>query len=897
MTKEQIIRSISEEFKISELESIQFYENVFQYIEGSFRKSKNLNISDFGKFNVIEKTGTDGARVNSVKFSPSKKLATEVNYNYNNLAKILFRDIERNINKERILSLGEENLYKEQTNTEANEVFDKYSEEEKDFIEEQVNLTAFNKNNDSNDLEARVRKIEAFIAVIRRFFEEEKLGEVLPKSKTEIVPPQVDYVKRAEEEKQKDDEYKASISALENKIKELENKFKEAEAKKSEIKHIHVEEPKAKEEKFELPPIDVVPPIQVKDEKIEVKEPEKQPEPVAEKIEPVEIKEPEAYEEPAAKIIEPVEEKVQDEKIEEPKAEEPVIEEAKQPEPENKISTLGNLVVESEYVEEVKTPENFVKPEIIKTEDFSKQVEESLTPPDIEKKIEERLAEIVKEPIKKKSVERDPSTSNIDDLLRTLGTPIEEEDKIEEETIIEHKPEEPAEEITSEFFVKTEEKPEEEILPVIEKKPVTEVLPVIEELTVPEITDEKLPEIIEESKLPDTPLVSEITDTELHKKVDSLIEEFRSQSSKVKEEEEVKNAEEIKEPEPEIVKQVPPQDLEEAQLSTALSSIFNSILTSENIKQEEVKETPIIKEEVKSLHNEIVKNEKPAETLPPVEEKVEEKTEKGSLSISDIYSSAKSFNDIFEHKDEKKDKEHADDMKQIREMHEKNDTNGSSLIETNGHNLVETNGHNLTETNGHNLKELSDKDFAEMHGPGLTESGKPHDVRTSKIYTNGNPLKPYGNGNGRNGSSTLNQVLEDNGLQKESKASIIVIAVIIVIALGLLFFAIFNSGIMGKENPYSKNNGVVKVTDTKNEKYFYDNGKDKVFFQNEKGFTIQAGSYKDKETALAKRKELSDKKIENVRIEELEKDNSTYYRVRIGAFASLEEAKNYSEKF
>ena len=36
---------------------------------------------------------------------------------------------------------------------------------------------------------------------------------------------------------------------------------------------------------------------------------------------------------------------------------------------------------------------------------------------------------------------------------------------------------------------------------------------------------------------------------------------------------------------------------------------------------------------------------KPAETLPPDEEKVEEKTEKGSL-LSDIYSSAKSFNDI-----------------------------------------------------------------------------------------------------------------------------------------------------------------------------------------------------------------------------------------------------------
>jgi nucleoid DNA-binding protein len=874
MTKEQIIRSISEEFKISELESIQFYENVFQYIEGSFRKSKNLNISDFGKFNVIEKTGTDGARVNSVKFSPSKKLATEVNYNYSNLAKILFRDIERNINKERILSLGEENLYREQS-TDSNEVFEKYTEAEKDFIEEQVNLTKSDKTSGSSDLEARVRKIEAFIQVIRRFFEEEKLGEVLPKSKTEIVPPQVDYVKRAEDEKKKDDEYKASISALENKIKELEEKFKEAEAKKVEEKHKPLpEEPKAEKEKIELPPIDVVPPIPVKTETVELKETVKQPEPAAHEVKPAEI---------------------QDEKIQEIKTEEPVIEETKEPEAESKISDLGNLVIESEYVEEVKVPESFVKPEIIKPEDFSKQVEESLAPPDIEAKIEERLAEIVKEPVKKKSVERDPSTSNIDDLLRTLGTPIEAEDAIEEETIIEHKPEETASEITDEFFIKTEEKPVEEITPVIEEKVTPEI---IEEIPVPEIHDEKLPEIVEEQKLPDTPLAGDISDSELHKKVDSLIEEFRTQSSKIKEEDEVKEVEEIKEPEPEIVKQAPPQDIEEAQLSTALSSIFNSILTSENIKQEEVKETPIIKDEVKSLHNEIVKSEKSADVIPPVEEKTEEKAEeKSALSISDIYSSAKSFNDVFERKDENKDKDHADDMKQIREMHEKNDTNGSGLIETNGHNLVETNGHNLTETNGHNLKELSDKEFAEMHGPGLTESGKPHDVRTSKIYTNGNPLKPYGNGNGRNGSSTLNQVLEDNGLNKESKTSIVVIAVIIIIALGLLFFAIFNSGIMGKENPYSKNNGVVKVNETKNEKYFYDNGKDKVFFQTEKGFTIQAGSYKDKEIAISKRKELADKKVDNVRIEELEKDNSTYFRVRIGNFASLEEAKNYSEKF
>lgn len=866
MTKEQIIRSISDEFKISELESIQFYENVFQYIEGSFRKSKNLNISDFGKFNIIEKTGTDGGRINSVKFSPSKKLATEVNYNYNNLAKILFRDIERNINRDRILSLGEENIYREEAPAETGEVFDRYSEEEKDFIEEQVNLTSSNnKNADLSDLEIRVRKIEAFINVIKKFFEDEKLGDTISKAKTEIVPPQADYVKRVEEDKLKDAEYKASISALEAKIKELEAKFKESESKAPEAK---TSVTTVTETRVELPPIDVVPPV------------------IEEKKKEVEAKLPAV----------------------------PVTEE------KTAASDLGNLVVETEYSETVSEAEELQKPEFVSVdevitdkiapvedfkfpaEDFTKPVEESLEAPDIERKIEERLAEIVKEPVKKAPRVKDPSTSNIDDLLRTLGTSIEEEDVIEEqaeEQIIEERAaediQEPKiEEVTNEFFIKTDTHTEqiEEKLHEIEEEIVS---PVVEEKK-PEVIEEKLPEVIEEKKLPDTPLVNEITDTELHKKVDSLIEEFRTESSKIKEEEEKEQQqiiEEQKAAEPEVVKVVPPEDMEEAQLSTALSSIFNSILSSENIKKEEVKETPIIKEEVQNLHNEIVKTEKHEEKIEPP---VEEKKDLSQSSISDIYSSAKSFSDIFEHKSEsKEDKEHADDMKQIEAMHEKEKN------DTNGHGLIESNGHNLVESNGHGLKEVSESSLNESYGPGLTESGREHDVRTSKIYTNGNPLKPYPPSNGKNGNgaSTLNQVLEDNGLHKESKTSILIIIIIIVIALGLLFFAIFNSGIMGKENLTRKENnyGLVKVKDAKNEKYFYDNGKDKVYFETEKGFTIQAGSFNDKESAIQKSKQLSDKKIDNVRIEELEKDNSTFFRVRIGMFATLEEAKNYSEKF
>ena len=156
-------------------------------------------------------------------------------------------------------------------------------------------------------------------------------------------------------------------------------------------------------------------------------------------------------------------------------------------------------------LKKLKLLKNFVKPEIIKTEDFSKQVEESLTPPDIEKKIEERLAEIVKEPIKKKN--------QLKEILfnkqhwwftQNFRYPIEEEDKIEEETIIEHKPRNLPKKSQVSYSLKQKKNRRRNFTCYREKNPITEVLPVIEELTVSEITDEKLPEIIEESKLIDT---------------------------------------------------------------------------------------------------------------------------------------------------------------------------------------------------------------------------------------------------------------------------------------------------------------------------------------------------------------------------------------------------------
>lgn len=155
-------------------------------------------------------------------------------------------------------------------------------------------------------------------------------------------------------------------------------------------------------------------------------------------------------------------------------------------------------------------------------------------------------------------------------------------------------------------------------------------------------------------------LVGEITDSELNKKVDILIKEFREESTneKLKEMKNVEN-------EPEIRTSISTSSSsEEAQLSTALSSIFNSILSSENINKESPSDE---KKEIENLHNEIMKN-----------------SDETDSKIRDIYSSA-NFNDIFEQKENT--------------IKEKSETsNIDDLLKTLGSNEVADNGEDAKNT-------------------------------------------------------------------------------------------------------------------------------------------------------------------------------------------------------
>lgn len=124
-------------------------------------------------------------------------------------------------------------------------------------------------------------------------------------------------------------------------------------------------------------------------------------------------------------------------------------------------------------------------------------------------------------------------------------------------------------------------------------------------------------------------------------------------------------------------------------------------------------------------------------------------------------------------------------------------------------------------------------------------------------------------------------------------------ALLIVVVGGL-----YGVGVIGKSKveamTYSeKTNGTLDGM----ESYYFDNSKDIVFFKVDGGYTIQAGSYRQEERAekcAEEKKRILMNRVTNarpdVRVEEIMNNNGTFFRVRIGKFASLDEAKEFSDK-
>lgn len=84
MVKIELIKNITGKYNVGELEAAIFVDNIFDSMSDAFRKGKNINIPEFGKFTIVNKT-INGKRQKYVAFSPVKNLADSVNENYTDL--------------------------------------------------------------------------------------------------------------------------------------------------------------------------------------------------------------------------------------------------------------------------------------------------------------------------------------------------------------------------------------------------------------------------------------------------------------------------------------------------------------------------------------------------------------------------------------------------------------------------------------------------------------------------------------------------------------------------------------------------------------------------------------------------------------------------------------------
>jgi nucleoid DNA-binding protein len=94
MKKKALIKKIASEFNIDEIKVLEYFDNIFETLAVTFAKNKNVNISEFGKFNVKAKLDEEGKKQRTVLFSPVKKFAYDVNHNFNELLPVQIRILD-----------------------------------------------------------------------------------------------------------------------------------------------------------------------------------------------------------------------------------------------------------------------------------------------------------------------------------------------------------------------------------------------------------------------------------------------------------------------------------------------------------------------------------------------------------------------------------------------------------------------------------------------------------------------------------------------------------------------------------------------------------------------------------------------------------------------------------
>jgi nucleoid DNA-binding protein len=91
MKKDLLIKKIASEFNVDEILVSEYFDSIFGTLAAAFIKNKNVNISEFGKFKVKTKKDEEGEKQKTVLFSPVKKFADDVNYNFSELMPVQIR--------------------------------------------------------------------------------------------------------------------------------------------------------------------------------------------------------------------------------------------------------------------------------------------------------------------------------------------------------------------------------------------------------------------------------------------------------------------------------------------------------------------------------------------------------------------------------------------------------------------------------------------------------------------------------------------------------------------------------------------------------------------------------------------------------------------------------------
>ncbi len=150
MKNRDLIKKISNEFNSDEIQVSEYLENILEALAAAFIQNKNVNISEFGRFRIKTKQNKDGEKQKTVLFSPVKKFANEINYNFSELRPVQMRLIDERDTAERrsdteytedeveelvLIDFGEEKISKPEK---AEEILIAESEEEEVIPKEET---------------------------------------------------------------------------------------------------------------------------------------------------------------------------------------------------------------------------------------------------------------------------------------------------------------------------------------------------------------------------------------------------------------------------------------------------------------------------------------------------------------------------------------------------------------------------------------------------------------------------------------------------------------------------------------------------------------------------------------------------------------------------------------